>query len=144
MNRQRDIPSSLDVERAERLREVIEALREVNESVPVIVEGKKDESALRRLGLTGEIIKLHEGKSLYEFSDDIAEKFDRIVILLDWDKRGECLKKALSRYLKGHWEEFSSYRDLLRLLCQKELSHIEGIPKLLMRLEGNESSRKQG
>jgi 5S rRNA maturation endonuclease (ribonuclease M5) len=128
--------SAADLERAERLREVLEALREVNRLVPVIVEGRKDASALRRLGLDGEIITLHRGKSIYDFCEDIADRYGRVVILLDWDHKGEQLSQDLQGRLKGHWEEFSPFRDLLRILCQKEVKDIEGIPKLLMRLEG--------
>lgn len=139
MNIQRNTPSTSDLERAERLRKVIEFLHEINENTPIIVEGKKDASALRRVGLVGEIITLHNGKSIYDFCTDIEERFSKVVILVDWDKKGEDLNKTLSENLKGHWEEFSSFRELLKLLCQKEISVIEGIPKLLDRLEGNES-----
>ena len=128
-----------DFGRAERMREVLEALCETNKKIPVIVEGKKDLNALRELGLVGEIITLHRGKSLYDFCADIEEKFGRVIILLDWDEKGEILKKALSRHLKGHWEEYSRFRELLRLLCQKDIRDIEGIPKLLRKLEEDES-----
>ena len=144
LNTHKNIPSVIDIERAERLREVFELLHELNESIPVIVEGKKDSIALRDLGLSGEIIKLHGGKNLYDFCDDIALRFNRVILLLDWDKKGEHLNKILSMHLKGHWEEFSSFRELLKLLCQKEICHIEGIPKLLKRLEGIENTWAEG
>jgi len=138
-SKHKGIPSLHDIERAERLKEVIEALYEINKGIPVIVEGKKDASALRSLGLTGEVIILHNGKNLYDFCTDITERFHRVILLLDWDKKGEDLSKILSENLKGHWEKFSSFRELLKLLCQKEISDIEGIPRLLNRLEGYES-----
>jgi 5S rRNA maturation endonuclease (ribonuclease M5) len=138
INTQKNLPSAIDIDRAERLREVIEDLQEINKGVPVIVEGKKDASALRSLGLTGYIIMLHNGSGLYDFCDDIAERFHRVILLLDWDRKGEDLNRVLSKHLRGHWEEFSSFRELFRVLCQKEIKDIEGIPKLLRRLEGNE------
>jgi 5S rRNA maturation endonuclease (ribonuclease M5) len=139
ISRQKRMPSIKDTERAERLKRVIEALYEINTIIPVIVEGKKDAAALRRLGLVGEIITLHNGKSLYDFCTDITERFQRVIIMLDWDEKGESLNKAISQHLRGHWEEFSSFRVFLRMLCQKDISDIEGIPKLLRRLEGDES-----
>jgi 5S rRNA maturation endonuclease (ribonuclease M5) len=138
INTQKNLPSAIDIDRAERLREVIEYLQEINKRVPVIVEGKKDAAALRGLGLTGDIITLHNGSGLYDFCDNIAERFHRVILLLDWDRKGEDLNRALSKHLKGHWEEFSSFRELFRVLCQKEIKDIEGIPTLLRRLEGNE------
>jgi len=139
INTQKIFPTVSDIERAERLREVIEHLHEINKTIPVIVEGKKDASALRSLGLVGDIITLHNGKNLYEFCDDISYRFHKVVLLLDWDKKGEALNKILSGHLKGHWEEFSSFRELFKILCQKEIKDIEGIPKLLRRLEPDES-----
>jgi len=137
-NTKKNYPSADDIERAERLRGVIEHLHEVNKQTPVIVEGKKDAIALRALGLTGEVITLHNGKNLYDFCDDIAHRFRRVVLLLDWDKKGEDLNRVLSDHLEGQWEEYSSFRELLKILCQKDIKDIEGIPKLLRRIEGNE------
>ena len=134
------MPTVRDIERAERLKFTLEALYEINKTVPVIVEGKKDAAALRSLGLVGDIITLHRGKNIYDFSADIEERFSKIVILLDWDKNGNTLNRALSENLKGRWEEFSWFRDLIRLLCQKDISTVEGIPKLLKRLEGDEKT----
>jgi len=38
----------------------------VNKRVPVIVEGRRDTDALRKIGLVGDIITLHSGKGVYE------------------------------------------------------------------------------
>jgi 5S rRNA maturation endonuclease (ribonuclease M5) len=141
LNTDRSIPGADEQERARRLREVLEALYEVNKRFPVIVEGKRDSTALRKLGLVGEIITLHSGKGLYDFCEDIAGKFSKVVILLDWDEKGESLFRQVSSDLKGHWEEFSAFRGVLKILCQKDIKDIEGIPKLLLRLEGNEFTR---
>lgn len=134
-------PSANDFERASRLREVFEALYEVNKKIPVIVEGKNDAMALKRLGLAGEIIILHRGNNIYEFCEDISEKFDKVVILLDWDEKGESLNKTLNMHLKGLWEEYSGFREILKILCQKDIKDIEGIPKLMKNLEGDETAR---
>lgn len=136
VNSNKNIPSVNDLARAERLREVLEALNEANKKFPVIVEGKKDKGALKSLGVDGEIIVLNRGKNLYEFCEDIAEKFSRVIILVDWDTTGDSLHQSLSENLKGHWEAFSPFREIMKLLCQKDVKDIEGIPKLLSRLEG--------
>ena len=130
-------PSDDDIERASRLREVLETLYEINKKVPVIVEGKRDAMALRKLGLMGDIITLHSGAGLYDFCEGISERFEAVIILLDWDNKGESLNKELNRHLKGLWEEFSAFREILKILCQKDIKDIEGIPKLLKNLEGD-------
>lgn len=128
--------TATDVERAERLREVLEAIKEVNRLVPLIVEGRKDASALRRLGIEGEIVALHGGKTFYDFCEDLMDRHSKVVLLMDWDPKGEQLSQELGRRLKGHWEEFAPLREMLRILCQKDVKDIEGIPKLLRKLEG--------
>ncbi len=125
-----------DLERAERLKEVFESLYEINKLIPIIVEGRKDVIALRKIGLIGDIIAIHGGKGLYEFCDDIAERFHKIVLLTDWDEKGERLHKNVSENLKGMWEEFSPFREIIKILCQKDIKDIEGIPVLLERLYG--------
>lgn len=136
LNTDRKISSNDDLERAERLREVLEALAEINKSIPVIVEGKNDVNALRKLGLCGEIITLHRGSTIYDFCEEIAEKFPRVVLLTDWDEKGEMLHSSLSDHLRGHIEDFTPVRGMLKMLCQKDIRDIEGLPKLLSRLEG--------
>jgi 5S rRNA maturation endonuclease (ribonuclease M5) len=135
-NSDRKTPSAEDTERAERIREILEGLYEVNKRFPVIVEGKKDAVALKRLGLAGEVIILHSGKGLYDFCEDILDRFSRVILLLDWDDKGESLYRSLAKDLSGHHEEFSIFRSMIKILCQKDIKDIEGIPKLLERLEG--------
>lgn len=129
-------PTTEDLERAERLHEVIEALGEVNKRFPVVVEGKKDLQALRKLGLSGDIIPLHSGKGLYDFSEELAERFSKVVLLLDWDAKGDRLFMSLTNNLHGQWEEYAAFRELLRMICQKDIKDVESIPTLLLRLEG--------
>lgn len=130
--------SAGDMERAHKLREAVETLHEINKKVPIIVEGKNDTAALRRLGVAGEIITLHRGSNIYEFCEDISERFDKVILLLDWDDKGETLSRTLCSHLKGIWEEYSGFREILKILCQKDIKDIEGIPKLLKKLEGHE------
>lgn len=129
---------SRDTERAEQLRKVIEDLQEANKATPVIVEGRRDADALRQLGCAGEIIVLHNGKGLFELTESIAEKFEKVILLADWDNQGESLNKKLGSHLEGRWEKFSKFRERLKILCQKDIRDIEGIPKLLRSLESNE------
>jgi 5S rRNA maturation endonuclease (ribonuclease M5) len=144
INTNKKMPSITDLERAERIREVMEMLDEANKKYPVIVEGKKDARALRDLEITGDIITFHRGKSLYEFCEDIADSFTNVVVLMDWDTQGETLQKSITENLKGHWETHANIRELLKILCQKDVNDIEGIPKLLLRLEGMRPAEIEG
>jgi len=128
----------LELERAKRLKEFLELLYEINKSTPLIVEGKRDLLALRKLGFVGEIITVHSGKGLYDFCYNILDRFNKIILLMDWDENGDILQKKLSDNLRGLWEEFSHFREVLKMLCQKDIKAIEDIPILLKRLSGTD------
>ena len=132
-------PLKREAERAERLRELIVELAELNcreyGHVPVIVEGKRDRKALLTLGFGGEIITYNQGKGVHDFCEGILESYSEVVLLMDWDREGDALHKKLGRELKGHWEVFGRFREVLRLMCQKEVKDVEGLPALLRRLE---------
>lgn len=122
-------------ERLEGLKDLFRILSDLNREVPVIVEGKNDVIALRTLGLQGEIIQVHGGKSLYELSEEIHERFEQVILLVDWDKKGEMLMKTLGDYLSGLWEKYRTFRETLMLLSRNEAFEIEHIPGLMERLE---------
>lgn len=122
-------------ERLEGLKDLFRILSDLNREVPVIVEGKNDVIALRTLGLQGEIIQVHGGKSLYELSEEIHERFEQVILLIDWDKKGEMLMKTLGDYLSGLWENYRTFRETLMLLSRNEAFEIEHIPGLMERLE---------
>lgn len=126
----------IDSERAEKIREVLHYLYEINKLIPIIVEGKRDKKALIDIGFDGKIITIHSGKSIYEFSENIAKNFDKVVLLIDWDEKGEELYSKLGENLNGMWEDFASIRELLKILCQKDISEIEQIPVLFQRISG--------
>jgi 5S rRNA maturation endonuclease (ribonuclease M5) len=129
---------SLEADRGDRLKEVLQSACEANKGIPIIVEGRRDAEALRRLGFTGEIIPLHSGKSIYEFCEDLTGRYDRIMLLIDWDETGEQLFSALSENLRGYWEDTASIREDIRAFCRKDIKDIEGIPGLLERLTGEQ------
>ncbi|ACI20875.1 MULTISPECIES: toprim domain-containing protein [Thermodesulfovibrio] len=133
----------IDWERAEKIREVLHYLYEINKFVPIIVEGRRDKKALREIGFDGEIIILHSGKSIYEFSETIANRFEKVVLLIDWDEKGEELYSKIGENLQGMWEDFASIRELLKILCQKEILEIEEIPSLFQRIAGQSLDVKQ-
>lgn len=67
--------------------------------VVVVVEGLKDVAALQRLGLSGLIITL-SGQSVVDVADKLAE-YERVLVLFDFDRRGEQLARQLVRQLRG-------------------------------------------
>jgi len=130
---------SHDVVRADKIRLVLERLYAVNaDGVPVVVEGRRDREALRDLGLDGEILTLHGRGGFYEFAEEVHAGHDSLVLLLDWDEKGEKLQSQVGALLNGLWEGYSPMRESLKNLCQKDIRDVQGIPSLLQRLTGTQ------
>jgi len=78
-----------DMERLEKLEVLILELQELSENGAIIVvEGRKDVESLRFLGINGEI-KLASQQPLLEFTESLSKSGKEIVLLTDWDKKGE-------------------------------------------------------
>jgi dTMP kinase len=107
----------------------LDELVELNNSIPVIVEGVKDRRALQKLGLTGKIITLNKGISLSDFADMISETYDEVIILSDWDRRGGALCRRLKELLKGRVSYDVRIRQRLSKFAM--IKKVEGIPSWL-------------
>ena len=56
----------------------------------VVVEGKRDSLALRKLGFLGKILEFHNFGGMINFTD-FAAQYDRLIILFDRDRKGRVL-----------------------------------------------------
>ena len=61
----------------------------------ILVEGKRDEIALRNLGFTGPIEKLNRGWGIEKVVVYIVEKYGNCIVLMDWDRTGGRLQRRL-------------------------------------------------
>ena len=70
-----------------------EAIEENEAGSVVLVEGRRDEIALRALGFTGPIEKLNRGWPVEKIIAYIDEKYESCILLMDWDRTGGVYKK---------------------------------------------------
>lgn len=66
----------------------------------IIVEGKRDEMALKNLGLN--CIFTINGKPLYEVANYAIKTKKQVVILTDFDRRGRLINEKLNYLLSRH------------------------------------------
>ena len=118
-----------DEQKLQELEETLVELREENKTVPIIVEGDKDITALRRLEMIGEIIRFNKGQSVSNFCDTIAQKYQKIILLTDWDWRGGRLGSSIKKHLENRVECNTSYRQMFAQRCTCRT--VEGIPSWL-------------
>ena len=103
----------------------LEELSIINQSVPIIVEGTRDVQTLRALGMQGEIVKLHSGRSIQQFCEEFSERHDEAVILTDWDIRGNQLFHLVTQFMDATWEPYNHFRQTLRDLAGGAFQQVE-------------------
>lgn len=130
--------------RIRQLELLITHLIETNQEVPVIVEGQQDVRCLRKLGLRGPILKVHSGKTLYEFCNDLSERYGRIILLMDWDRKGQQIHEQLIRVLETNWMPYDSFRQVFKHLCHPDIQELEQLGRHLQNLKGLQEKIHQG
>ena len=132
-----------DSEQIEKLQRLIAGLIEANQEVPVVVEGEQDVRCLRQLGLTGQILKVHLGRSLYEFSPHRSDRYDKVILLTDWDRKGDQIHERLTEDLSTDWSSHAWFRQTLRLLCNPDIQEVEHVGRHLECLKNRRQAWQQ-
>ncbi len=104
--------------------------------VPIIVEGRRDETALRRLGISGTILCL---KAAGEPRLKFIERLDgskRAIVLTDFDREGGELGTWLYQELshRGIHVDNQVWRKI-RGLARTEVRSVEELPSFIRALE---------
>lgn len=108
---------------------------DANTGTPCLVEGPKDEAALRTLGIQGPIHCVHKGGRLFEVAEQLAH-YKRIILLTDFDDQGEKLSKKLRCHLetkrcKVDLEHWSKMKQVFR----KYSKDVESLSSVVSRLQ---------
>ncbi|HXW67616.1 MAG TPA: toprim domain-containing protein [Thermoplasmata archaeon] len=94
----------------------------------LVVEGDRDRSSLRRLGIPGTIVKVHRGRPLAGTAHDLVGAARRVIVLTDWDTEGGHLAQRLREFLEADAAALDlEYRRRLARIVRGELVHVEGL-----------------
>lgn len=117
------------------LHEVFQKLANKSLETVVLVEGKKDLSALRSLGVQGNIVCMtHSGQILFDFLDQIPGR--EVVLLVDFDGYGASLARKITRYLEEKRVKVNSvFWRKIRGLVRRDVKDVEGLPSYLEKLK---------
>ena len=123
------------VRRYKLIERVLQDLIEMSDDGAVIVvEGSNDESTLRNLGICG-AIESPCGQSLLHFTDSLASNYDSVIVLTDWDRRGNQLSAQIVRYLQSRDVVVdTSLRSRLKKLVQKDIKDVQGLKRHILKL----------
>jgi 5S rRNA maturation endonuclease (ribonuclease M5) len=121
-----------------RLSRIVEELSScVEQGMPILIEGKKDEEALRELGINGNIIKVSgSGLKLFEVAEIAAKTSSKVIILTDFDKKGDILAKKLSEDIQslGSHPDLNIRKNIIKI-TRRYIKDIESLPKHMKQLE---------
>lgn len=105
------------------LKNFVFQLNFVKDSV-VVVEGKRDSIALKKLGYTGKVLEFHRFGGMVNFTDSVA-KYKNLIILFDRDKKGRYLTGKIIQLLQRRTKLDLSYKRRLRKITKGKIIFIE-------------------
>jgi len=110
----------------EDVEKILEKLKLLHMECAVIVEGKKDEDALRKLCFNRRIIRIIG--SIPAMCEEISKEYKKVIILTDWDKKGGDLCRRLKKYLDANSVKYDDrLRAELAEACKKEIKDVESL-----------------
>jgi len=119
-----------------RLKEII---GEINYSISaVIVEGKRDEEALRAYGLRSPVLRFcGSGLPVFAFIDEVVEGYRgcTVLVLLDFDQEGKDMAERIARELeeRGVGVEKTLRGEFAQVLIREGILRMEEIHMLRRR-----------
>ncbi len=90
----------------------------------VIVEGKRDSAALRKIGFSGKVLEFHKFGGMINFVDSVA-KHDNLIILFDGDKKGKYLTGKTIQLLQRRTRIDLTFKQKLTTITKGKIRFIE-------------------
>ena len=92
----------------------------------VVVEGKKDENALKRLGFSGRVCQFHSFKGLTKFVDSMP-RYRHLIVLLDSDRKGRYLTRRIISQLEHRMTIDLSFKRKLVAITKGKVRNVENL-----------------
>ena len=118
---------NIDIHDISQVKDFVKSLNSRHDSI-LVVEGKRDEDALKKLGYIGKICQFHSFKGLIKFADSMP-KYKNLVLLLDSDRKGRYLTKRIIAQLQHRVTIDLSYRKELTVITKGRVKNVEDLAK---------------
>ena len=113
----------ISAQEIQELRSFISTLNLQTNSV-VIVEGKRDSAALKKIGYSGVVLEFHKFGGLIKFVDSVAQ-YESVIILLDRDRKGRYLTGKIISQLERRTRVDLSFKKKLVSITKGKIRFIE-------------------
>jgi len=90
----------------------------------IIVEGKRDSAALKKIWVSGKILEFHRFQVLIKFADSVSE-YKSLIILFDRDRKGRYLTARIIEQLERRTRIDLSFKRKLVSVTKGKIRFIE-------------------
>ncbi len=98
-------------------------LNSMKESI-VIVEGKRDSAALKKIGFSGKVVEFHKFGGMINFTDSVA-RHENLIILFDGDKKGKHFTRKTIQLLQRRTNVDLTFKRKLTSITKGKIRFIE-------------------
>ncbi|MBS3925717.1 MAG: toprim domain-containing protein [Nitrosarchaeum sp.] len=90
----------------------------------VVVEGKNDAIALKKIGFSGRIIEFHKFGGVVNFADSVAH-YQKLIILFDRDRKGRHLTGKTIQILERRIKIDLSFKRKITAITKGKIRFVE-------------------
>jgi len=105
------------------IKDFVSHLNSMEESV-VIVEGKRDSAALKKIGFSGKVLEYHKFGGMINFADSVA-RHENLILLFDGDRKGRYLTRKTIRLLQRRTNLDLRFKRKLTSITKGKIRFIE-------------------
>ena len=105
------------------IKDFVSHLNSMEESV-VIVEGKRDSAALKKIGFSGKVLEFHKFGGMINFADSVA-RHETLILLFDGDRKGRYLTRKTIRLLQRRTKIDLRFKRKLTSITKGKIRFIE-------------------
>jgi 5S rRNA maturation endonuclease (ribonuclease M5) len=105
------------------IKDFVSLLNSMKESV-VVVEGKRDSEALKRIGFSGKVVEFHKFGGMINFVDSVA-RHESLIILFDGDRKGKYFTRKTIQLLQRRTKVDLTFKRKLTSITKGKIRFIE-------------------
>jgi len=90
----------------------------------VVVEGKRDSAALKKIGFSGKVLEYHKFGGMIKFTDAVA-RHENLIILFDGDKKGKHFTRKTIQLLQRRTNVDLTFKRKLTSITKGKIRFIE-------------------
>ena len=126
---------SSDSDRYDIIVEFLAELKALSWDRVILVEGRRDVTALEHLGIYGDIFTVQSSGGPIKAAEYVSKKKKKAVILTDWDRKGDIIASDLEIQLSALDIQYDiEIRNRLAGLCRIDIKDVESLDELVCRL----------